>query len=67
MAILSVPPVPVQPGEQEEVAPEGVASFSGALCGVSEPASAEAHLRALGLMAQNPQLDYRTALLGATT
>ncbi|MCC5876911.1 MAG: hypothetical protein JJU11_11890 [Candidatus Sumerlaeia bacterium] len=67
VAVLSVPPVPVTPGAREEIMTEATASFSAGLCGVSEPASAEAHLRALGLMAQNPELDYRTALLGATT
>lgn len=68
LALLAIGPAPVAPGAQERLAgDEDVAAtpFSATLRGVEEPASAEAHLRALALMAENPELDYRSALIGS--
>lgn len=64
LAVLSAVPAPVPLGETPRQ-PAAAARFSARLRGIDQPASADAHLRALAIMAEAPGLDYRAALLRA--
>lgn len=65
LSVLAAAPAPVPLGEMPKEDARETERFTARLHGVDRPASADEHIRALALMGEAPDIDYRTALLRA--